>query len=163
MDSTQTPSAECCPQFNPEGWDGKTWIWQDKLFMQDNVRALFHIPLNMGTVIPRMWNQIQGAQAAVPTKDFVMLACDPTPWKTELYFNVTKDVPGAKMVRLSGTYVTRVFDGPYRDAPKWLKQTEQYLAGQNKKASKYYFYYTTCPKCAKKYGHNYVVVFAQVA
>jgi hypothetical protein len=78
-------------------------------------------------------------------------------------FHVTKDVPGAKMVRLSGTYLTRVFDGPYRDAPKWLKQTEHYLEGQNKKASNYYFYYTTCPKCAKKYGHNYVVVFAQVA
>ena len=25
-----------------------------------------------------------------------------------------------------------------------------------------YFYYTTCPKCAKKHGHNYVVGFAQV-
>jgi len=25
-----------------------------------------------------------------------------------------------------------------------------------------YFYYTTCPKCAKKYGKNYVVLLAQV-
>lgn len=24
------------------------------------------------------------------------------------------------------------------------------------------FYYTTCPKCAKLHGHNYVVAFAQV-
>ncbi len=23
-------------------------------------------------------------------------------------------------------------------------------------------YYTTCPKCAKKYGKNYVVILAQV-
>ena len=25
-----------------------------------------------------------------------------------------------------------------------------------------YFYYTTCPKCAKHYGHNYVVGFAEI-
>ncbi|MGE5758418.1 MAG: hydrolase [Sideroxydans sp.] len=27
---------------------------------------------------------------------------------------------------------------------------------------KLYFYYTTCPKCAKKYGKNYVVILAEV-
>ena len=31
-----------------------------------------------------------------------------------------------------------------------------------KKTKKIYFYYTTCPKCAKKYGHNYIVSFAEV-
>lgn len=25
-----------------------------------------------------------------------------------------------------------------------------------------YFAYTTCPKCAKAYGHNWVIVFARV-
>ncbi len=25
-----------------------------------------------------------------------------------------------------------------------------------------YFFYTTCPKCAKAYGKHYVVLFAQV-
>jgi len=25
-----------------------------------------------------------------------------------------------------------------------------------------FFYYTTCPKCAKHYGKNYVVAFAEV-
>jgi hypothetical protein len=28
---------------------------------------------------------------------------------------------------------------------------------------KEYMWYTTCPKCAKKYGKNYVVVVGQVA
>lgn len=26
----------------------------------------------------------------------------------------------------------------------------------------YGFHYSTCPKCAKLHGHNYVVAFAQV-
>jgi hypothetical protein len=31
-----------------------------------------------------------------------------------------------------------------------------------RKVRRMYFFYTTCPKCAKKYGKNYVVIFAQV-
>ncbi len=65
-------------------------------------------------------------------------------------------------VKLSGTFLTKVFEGPYQNAPKWLKEMEAYVAEQGKKAQKYYFYYTTCPKCAKKWGKNYVVIFAQV-
>jgi len=36
------------------------------------------------------------------------------------------------------------------------------LSKMGKMAEKYYFYFTTCPKCAQKYGHNYIVAFAQV-
>jgi hypothetical protein len=39
---------------------------------------------------------------------------------------------------------------------------DQYVKASGKKTKKYYFYYTTCPKCAKKYGNNYVVAFAEV-
>ena len=90
------------------------------------------------------------------------LAYDPSPWKGELYVAVTKEVPGAKNAKLSGTFISRVFDGPYNAVPKWIKEMDSYLAGQGKKASRYYFYYTTCPKCSKIHGHNYVVAFAQV-
>jgi hypothetical protein len=30
------------------------------------------------------------------------------------------------------------------------------------KIKKWYMWYTTCPKCAKKYGKNYVVVIAEI-
>jgi len=33
---------------------------------------------------------------------------------------------------------------------------------KGKTARKYYFYFNTCPKCAKAYGHNYAVALAQV-
>lgn len=42
------------------------------------------------------------------------------------------------------------------------KNWDTLVAGKGKKAIKYYFYYTTCPKCARKYGHNYIVAFAEV-
>ena len=36
------------------------------------------------------------------------------------------------------------------------------VAEQNETLKKMFFYYTTCPKCAKAYGKNYVVLLAQV-
>lgn len=37
-----------------------------------------------------------------------------------------------------------------------------YANREHKEIQKLYFFYTTCPKCAKKHGKNYVVLFAQV-
>jgi hypothetical protein len=112
--------------------------------------------------IKRMWKQAQEAGAAPEMKDFLLMAYDPSPWKSELHLAVTKAVPGARNVALSGTFFTRVFDGPYNAVPKWLKAMDEEIIGQGKTAKKYYFYFTTCPKCAKSYGHNYAVALAKV-
>lgn len=161
MTEKKDPS-ECCPPFDPEPWDYKSFDWKDKLFIQDSVNQFFHIPLNMGRVVTRMWNSIEQAGARPADKDFIMLAYDPSPWKSEIYMTVIKEVPDALNVRLSGNFLSRVFDGPYNAVPKWFKEMERYARPSGKKAVKQYFYFTTCPKCAKKYGHNYVVAFAQV-
>jgi hypothetical protein len=155
---------ECCPVFDPEPWDNKTHNWADKLFIKDYLPQLFHMPLPsmMGKVIGRMWKKAEDAKAAPEKKDYLMLSYDPSPWKSELYMNVTKEVPGTENAKLTGTFITKVFDGPYSGAPKYLKETEAYVESLGKKTKKYYFYYTTCPKCAKKYGHNYIAVFAEV-
>jgi len=39
---------------------------------------------------------------------------------------------------------------------------EAYVAKKGKQLKKIYFCYTTCPACAKAYGKNYVVLFAQI-
>jgi NMD protein affecting ribosome stability and mRNA decay len=37
-----------------------------------------------------------------------------------------------------------------------------FVAGRGKELRKLYIFYTTCPKCARKYGKNYVAILAQV-
>jgi len=37
-----------------------------------------------------------------------------------------------------------------------------FIALKGKAAKKTYIFYTTCPKCAKVYGKNYVVILAEV-
>ena len=39
---------------------------------------------------------------------------------------------------------------------------DQYVTDKGLKSEKTYFFYATCPKCAKHYGKNTVVLFAQV-
>ncbi len=73
-----------------------------------------------------------------------------------------KDVPGAEMARVSGTFLAKVFEGPYKDIRNWIGQMKKYIASKGRDIEKMYFFYTTCPKCAKHYGKNYVVLLAKV-
>jgi hypothetical protein len=38
-----------------------------------------------------------------------------------------------------------------------------HVAARGRTLERLYFGYTTCPKCAKAYGKNYVVLFAKVS
>lgn len=64
------------------------------------------------------------------------------------------------MAALSGTFLTRVYEGPYRNMRKWIGEMKSFVQGKGKALRKLLFFYTTCPKCAKKYGKNYVVLLA---
>jgi hypothetical protein len=151
----------CCPRFNPEGWDYQVLHFKDKLFVKARTLSLFHIPINMGRVFPRMLKAIEDAHA-VKMEEFIALSYDPSPWRGEHYFAVESEVPGQEMVRLSGEFLTRVFEGPYKKAPEWCNTMEGFVIGKGKMLEKIYFFYTTCPKCAKHYGKNYVVSVAEV-
>jgi hypothetical protein len=154
----------CCPKFDPTIWDEKVHVWDKRLFIKDSIPQIFHMPLpwSINRVISRMWNTAQEAKAASELKDFLILAYDPSPWKCEYYMSVTKDIPGAENAKLSGTFLSKVFDGPYNAIPKFIKEMDEYVASKGRTTKKYFFYFTTCPKCAKLYGHNYIVAFAQV-
>ena len=155
---------ECCPAFDPEPWQDKEFIWKDKLFIRETIPQFLHMPLpgSFGKAVGRMWEKIKKSQAETDINDFIMLSSETSPWKGEIYINTTNEVPGAKNVKLSGTFLTKVFDGPYNDVPKWIKEMIPYAAEKGRTIKKYYFFYTTCPKCAKKFGHNYVVAFTEV-
>ena len=153
-------TARCCPKFDPVPWQEKEIVWQDKLFIKDTVMQFMHMPLpgTFGKTVTGMWQKLEDAGATPESEDFLMLAAESSPWRGEIYINVTKEIPDAENVKLSGTYLTRVFDGPYNAVPKWIKEIDEYVAQKGKTVKKHYFYYTTCPRCAKKYGNNYVVI-----
>ncbi len=83
-------------------------------------------------------------------------------WGADVYIAVGKDVPGTVMEKMSGTFMSKVFEGPYKDAGKWAKEMEKYVRSKGKDPGKIFFFYTTCPKCAEYYGKNYTVLLAKV-
>lgn len=154
----------CCPVFNPLPWDEVTHSWSEKPFIMETIPQFMHMPLPgvYGKAVGRLWETAKKCGITPGEKDFLMLAYDPSPWKSELYLAVTGEHKDAKTVKMSGTFVSKVFDGPYNDIPKYMIEMEDYVLSLGKKVDKYYFYYTTCPKCAKKYGHNYIVALGKL-
>jgi hypothetical protein len=152
---------KCCPRFKPNDWDKKTITFKDKNFVKGTTFNFMHMPVTMGMMMKKVWKKITDAKAD-DKKTFALLSYDPSPWKGEHYFWVTKEVPGEENVKLSGTYLTKVFEGPYKDARVWVEKMQKYVKSKKKEMKKLYFYYATCPKCAKYYGKNYTVAFAEV-
>lgn len=151
----------CCPRFDPAPWQDKTVEWKDKLFIKKRVRSFFHIPLNIGSVMKKATEQMDKVDAASP--DFFGIFDENSLWGSDAYLAVTKEVPEAQTEKISGTFMTKVFEGPYYNAGKWEKEMKSYVKESGKDAKKIYFYYTTCPKCAKFYGKTYTVILAQIA
>ena len=120
-----------------------------------------HIPWNMNQVFTRVQQHIEDAGAADPETEIV-LSHDISPWQSEHFFAVNKDVPGEEMTKLSGDYITRVFERPYRRAKDFDHDMHVAARVMGKTAKDVFFFYTTCPKCAKAYGENYIVGVAQV-
>jgi hypothetical protein len=152
-------STGCCDPFDPVPWQDKEITWQNKLFVKDRVTSFLHMPLNMGSKVVKNMGLIDKAGAKAPVQ---LMLCDESLWGSDIYIGVTKEVPGAQMAELSGTYLTKVFEGPYKNAGIWAKEMGDYVKSKGKEIKKLYFSYTTCPKCAKAYGKNYVVLFAQI-
>lgn len=151
----------CCPKFNPEGWDEQTLHFENKKFVRAKTRSLMHVPMNMGSVFNRTFKAVQDA-GANDDDHALVLSRDLSAWSAEHLFSVAADVPDQQMVQLSGDYRTKVFEGPFPQAPKWKKAIEGELEQSGYDVDAVYFFYTTCPKCAKAYGKNYVIAVANV-
>ena len=151
----------CCPKFNPEGWDGRHLHFKDKLFVRATTRGLLHVPINMGTVFARVQGHIEEAAAQDP-EGYLVLSRDLSSTEAEHLFAVTQDVPGEEMTTLNGEFLTRVFEGPYRHAKDWVHEMETAAEAAGHTAKRIFMFYTTCPKCARAYGQNYVIGVAEI-
>ena len=151
---------ECCPKFNPEPWDGKILDWQDKKFIKEKVFTIFHIPINFGGVMKKVMKKIDSANAKCV--DWMGLSEHTSKWSMDVYIAVDKEIPGAKNVTLNGKFLGKVYEGPFKDTGKWCKDFKSYAKDKGFDVKKWYMWYTTCPKCAKKYGKNYGVIIGKV-
>lgn len=149
----------CCPEFDPNPWNEKKFEWDNKKFIKDKVFTLFYMPMNFGAVIKRMMGKIEKAGAETP--DSMGLSDHTSKWNMDIYVAVDRVIPGAENTTISGEFFSKVYEGPFKDTGKWCKDFEDFVKGKNLNVKKWYMWYTTCPKCAKKYGKNYVAIIGK--
>lgn len=154
------PIPECCPKFDPEPWDDKFFTWDRKRFVKDTVRTLFYMPLNFGAVMRRIARKAETSGAKFP--EGLGLSDHRSRWSMDIYVAVDKDVEGAVNTTLSGQFLSKVYEGDFKETKAWCKDFAAYAAAKGLAIKKWYMWYTTCPKCAKKYGKNYVAIVAEV-
>lgn len=158
MDTAETG---CCPRFDPEGWDCQHLVFKDQRFVRATTRSLLHIPINMGSVFARVQKRIEDANAQEPDR-YLVMSRDLSASEAEHLFAVRKDVPDEEMISVSGEFLTRVFEGPYRHAKNWDHDMRVAAEADGHKAKRVFMFYTTCPRCAKAYGKTYVVGLAEI-
>lgn len=160
MSSSSKSDFSCCPEFNPVPWDDQTFIWKERQFIKDKVKTLFYMPLNFGMVMKKLDRMVTSADAIMP--DWMCLSDHTSKWNMDIYLAVDKEISDCENVKLSGTYYCKVYEGPFKNTGIWSKDFEAKAQGKGYSVKKWYMWYTTCPKCAKKYGKNYVVIVGQV-
>lgn len=158
MDAVETG---CCPRFDPRGWDGQRLTFKNQAFVRATTRSVMHMPLNMNAVFTRVQENIEKADAQDPDS-YLVMSRDLSSTEAEHLFAVTKDVPGEDMIRLTGEFIARVYEGPYRHAKNWDHDMHVAAEAAGRTAKRVFMFYTTCPRCQKTFGKNYVVGLAEV-
>lgn len=154
---TDVNETDCCAVPNVAEWDEREVTFDNKQFIRMYTRSFMYMPLNMSSVMTKLQKAAADADAAMPPKQVMTLSRELSPWRAEQLYAVARPIEGAENVALSGKFLTKVFEGPFKDAGQWYKSLQDYAATKGKPADKVYFFYTTCPKCAKHYGKNYLI------
>lgn len=159
---TNKNETDCCPIPDLKAWDDKRVSLADRRFIRDHSRSLMFFPLNWARVLGKLGSLAAEAKAELPPTKFMLLSRDLSPWKTEQLYGVSKPIDGADNVTLEGTYLSRVFEGPYSQAKNWFREMRAAAREAGSTFDDVRFFYTTCPKCTKHYGVNKVVGLARV-
>jgi hypothetical protein len=150
----------CCPEFDPLLWDGKILEWNDKKFIKESVFTFFYMPIGFGNAMRKLGSTLARANAENPNG--LCLSDHTSVWNMDLYLAVDKEIPAAQNATFNGNFVSKVYEGSFNEIGKWQKDFAAWCNSQGHKIGKQYLWYTTCPKCAKKYGKNYVVLMGKI-
>ena len=151
----------CCPEFEPTRWDDKIFEWNNKKFIRESVFTIFYVPIGFGATMKKLDEMVRKYERTIP--DFLCLSDHTSKWNMDIYLAVDKEIPDLDNAAMNGKFFSKVYEGAYRNTGKWCKDFEAAAESRNMTIKKQYMWYTTCPKCAKKYGKNYVVIMGEIA
>jgi hypothetical protein len=149
-----------CKLIDPVDYDGKEFSWEGKPFLKGRIRSFLHMPLNFGGVCTRLAETAEKAHAL--DAEGMWLVDENSLWGADLYVQTTKGVSGAENAAVDGRWIAKVFEGPYKDMRKWMPAMKEFMHSRGAGEGRILVFYTACPRCEKKFGKNYVVLFGQL-
>lgn len=159
---TEINETGCCAIPNVDAWRDKIVSFENKPFIEMHSSSIMFVPINLGKIMTQIQETATAVHASPSPVQVMTLSRDLSPWKAEQLYAVTKPIDGAANVTLTGTYATKVFEGDYKRVKDWYTEMEDYAKHLGHDAKEIYFFYTTCPKCAKHYGKNYTIGFVKL-
>lgn len=160
MSDNKIKNQECCPPFDPEKWNDKVLNWENKIFVKTKVKTFLFMPINFGSAISRISKQLE--QQQVKFDENICLSDHTSKWNMDIYIATDKEVKDAKNIKMNGKFYCRVYEGDFKQTENWCKDFDLKAKENDYKIGKMYMWYTTCPKCAKKYGKNYVAIIGKI-
>lgn len=152
----------CCALPSLDGWDRAIVDLSDQHFIRMHTRSVLYMPLNMAKTMTALQHLAAESGSETPPEHALILSHDLSPWRAEQLYAVSRPVEGADNVVFRGTFATRVYEGPYGEARAWVGDITDYVNGLGRSPQEIYFFYPTCPACAKHYGKNYVIALARL-
>ena len=125
---------ECCPKFDPKPWDGRILEWKNKKFIKDKVFTIFYISINFGSVMGRLDEKVRKAGATI--QDGLGISDHTSKWNMDIYLAADKEIPDAENITLSGKFLSKVYEGPFKDTGKWCKDFGDYAKSKKTKYKK---------------------------
>lgn len=150
----------CCPKINPNDWNDKIFQWQNKPFIKAKVRTFFYIPIGFGNTIRKLDKKLQAN--SLNFSEGVCLSDHTSKWNMDIYVTIDKEFKDDSISYFNGNFYCKMYEGDFKDTGKWCSDYDKTLKEKGLKNKKIFMWYTTCPKCAKKYGKNYVGIFSEI-
>ncbi len=154
------PEEACvCPRLDPAQWEGTRHAWKDRPFVVEPYRAIAHIPLGITGKLERIMPDLKArGLLADPVQ---VLFRNERFFGGELWIALSREEPGLATRRISGEFLSKYFEGQYRQAGQWYRQAAEACRAAGTEAAELLAWYATCPKCAEKLGHVQAVIFAR--
>ena len=159
---TSVNTTGCCAKFNPAGWDDQVLHFDKKPLCAGDHTVAGACALEHGKGVFAGTEPHFAGGAADPSQ-MLVLSRDPSAFAGEHLFAVTGDVPGEEMTTLSGDFLTQTFEGPFSQVRAWYDAMQAKAHAKGREPGEVWFFYTTCPNCAKAYGANPVVGVVELA
>lgn len=157
--------------FNPRHYDNVEHHWQQKPFAVDKIRSFYGLLTEerMDAAIKSKRHNIVSRDPELWDSEGLVLTSVNRPFKSKLMFSLNPQAPipsDLKVERLSGTWISKVYEGEYGKFLDWVDDSVAYVKqeyGKKVNAHKdWLVFYPSALENQKAKNHAVVVFFIKV-